>query len=52
MDHRRAGNTNEHGVGGPSSLEVRKPSRLFGTPSPEAVQVVRILACLTVKVRY
>lgn len=34
---------------GASSLEVTKQSGLFGTPSPAAVQFVKILACLTVR---
>lgn len=34
---------------GASSLEVSKQSGLSGTPSPAAVQFVRILACLTVR---
>lgn len=45
MDHRRAGNANGMGAfffGGKKAEEI-------GTPSPEAEQFVRMLACLTVR---
>lgn len=46
MGYRRAENINEHEG---ASLEVSKQSGLFGTPSPAAVQFVKILACLTIR---